>query len=423
MAKIIFTNTNCSWNKGSAAQVISASRTLKRLISDADFTLVSYRLELDLKQCALYNIKVVGYSGENPHKGLLFSCRLLRYLLHLFRCGLWAVLHKIGLNASSLIDGKILREYAQADMIIDLSGDSFSDSLGGRSIMNSFTVLLGIFLGKPIVIYSQSIGPFKVMTMPLAKFCLNRVDLIIVREQITQSYLKTIGVDKPQIYLTAETAFLLKPAPHKMVKKILLKEGISKKKKPLIGISVSKLIDGTFKPTNLNNKYVTLMAQVVDYLIEKLNARVVFVPHVIKREYDDRFVARKVYQKVKNKDRTKMITNEYTPEELKGVIGQCDLFIGARMHANISAISMHVPTIAIAWSHKYYGIMRALGQEKYVCDFKTATFDELVSKINDAWSSRKEIKKTLMRRVKIQKELAVFSGKLVKNLLNSLKTA
>lgn len=164
------------------------------------------------------------------------------------------------------------------------------------------------------------------------------------------------------------------------------------------------------------------MVKAIDYLTEKLNARVMLVPHVfLEGGHDDRFVARKIRQLVKNKDRTKLIANEYTPEELRGIIGRCDLFIGARMHANISAISMHVPTIAIAWSHKYYGIFRTLGQEKYVCDVKTTTFDELISKINDAWSNREEIKKTLMRKVRIQEKLALFNGELVKDLLISLK--
>ncbi|NIN03283.1 MAG: polysaccharide pyruvyl transferase, partial [Hydrotalea flava] len=73
--------------------------------------------------------------------------------------------------------------------------------------------------------------------------------------------------------------------------------------------------------------------------------------------------------------------------ELKGIIGRCDLFIGARMHSNIASISMHVPTVALAWSHKYHGIMKMVEQEKYVCDIRTTTFNELVSKINDAWSN------------------------------------
>jgi len=283
---------------------------------------------------------------------------------------------------------------------------------------------MGILLGKPIVIYSQSIGPFKPMTMPLARLCLNRADLIIVRERITKSYLKRIGVNRPPIYLTADTAFLLEPAPHEKVRSILLKEGIRKNNDPLVGISTSDVIDRSFEPNNrrLNNKYVVLMAKVINYLIEKLNARVILVPHVFLEDgFDDRFVAKKIRQLVKNKDRTKIIASEYEPEELRGVIGKCDLFIGARMHANISAISMHVPTIAIAWSHKYYGVMKTLGQEKYVCDVKTTTFDELISKINDAWSNREETKKTLMHKVRIQKELALFNGKLVKGLLISLK--
>ena len=423
MTRILFTNTNCSWNKGSAAQVISASRILRRFVSDADFTLLSRRFELDSNRCAVYNIRVVGFSAKKPRKGFL-RYYILWYIFSLSRCGLWAILHKIGLNANSLTNRKVLREYAQADLIIDLSGDSFSDSAGGHSVVNSLNILMGMLLGKPIVIYSQSIGPFKPMTMALAKLCLNRGDLIIVRESVTKSYLKKIGVNRPPIYLTADTAFLLEPAPHERVRSILSKEGIRKNNEPLVGISTSELIDRSFEPNNprLNNKYIALMIKAIDYLIEELNARVILVPHVfLEGGYDDRFVAKKIRRLVKNKDKTKLIANEYTPEELRGVIGKCDLFIGARMHANISAISMHVPTIAIAWSHKYYGILRTLGQEKYVCDVKTTTFDELVSKINDAWSNREEIKKTLMHKVRIQKELALFNGELVKGLLISLK--
>ena len=166
------------------------------------------------------------------------------------------------------------------------------------------------------------------------------------------------------------------------------------------------------------------MAKVADYLVEKFNAQVVFISHVIippKYGYhDDRFVAEKVYLLARNKNRINIIRGDYSPEELKGIIGRCDLFIGARMHSDIASASMHVPTIALAWSHKYYGMMRMLGQEKYVCDIGTTTFDELVSKINDAWSNRDEISKKLAFKTTELEESALYSGRLVKRLIKSI---
>jgi len=413
MTKILFTNTNCSWNKGSAAQVISTTKILKKFIPDASFTLISYCPELDSKPSARYNIKTVGYLSRSPLKALLYLHHLS---ISLVRCIFWKILSKLCLNAVALLNEKYLKEYVKADIIIDLSGDSFSDGRGNFSPLHSLTILLGVLLKKPIALFSQSIGPFKKWTLPLAKFCLDRVNLIIVREELTKKYLENIKI-KSHIYLTADCAFVLESAPYGHIKQILLKENINKDGDPLIGISVSAMLD------DKNDNYVSLMAQITDCLIEKMKAQVVFIPHVVSMTEngvgDDRVVANKIYRKAANKGEIKLIKNKYSPEELKGIIGLCDMFIGARMHANIAALSSHVPTMAIAWSHKYYGIMKAVGQEKYVCDSRTMRFDTLVSKINELWRNKNEIREELASKIKTQKELAWFSGKLVKNLLHS----
>ena len=91
------------------------------------------------------------------------------------------------------------------------------------------------------------------------------------------------------------------------------------------------------------------------------------------------------------------------------------------MHANIAAVSSYVPTMAMAWSHKYYGIMRALGQEKYICDFRTMNFDELKSKINDLWDNKEKTREELKLKVEDQRKLAWYSGELFGDLLNRQK--
>jgi colanic acid/amylovoran biosynthesis protein len=426
MTNILIINTNCSWNKGSAAQVISTTKTLSRLITDARFTIISGIPELDLKLCKRHNIKVVDFSGKKifassrAPKYRLF--RLFRLSFYLLRCVLWSFFCEFRLDASNLIDERILKEYYKSDLILDLSGDTLSDK-NIYSIFSICRILIGVFLKKRIAVYSQSIGPFKKITMPFARLCLNRADLIVVRENVTKNYLKSIGITNPSMYLAAEIAFLLEPAPHNKVQEIILKEGvnINKKNGPLIGIGTSELIYQAFK--SKKDVYVTLMARIADYLVEKLNAQVLLISHVIiPPKYgfpDDRFVAKEIYQLARNKNRIKLIKDDYSPEELKGIIGKCDLFIGTRMHSNVASTSMHVPTIALAWSHKYFGIMRMLGLEKYVCDVEKITFDELVSKINDAWCNRAEIRKNLGSKTVELEKSALDSGRLIKRLVES----
>ncbi|MCK4733185.1 MAG: polysaccharide pyruvyl transferase family protein [Methanophagales archaeon] len=414
MTKILFTNTNCSVNKGSAAQVISTCETLRTLIPNLEITLMSHFPELDSKLCRIHNINVVDAMW------LRLPCvRVWPFIYHrifhpLFNI-LWTILFKSGLNPRS-INNSIIKEYVSADAIIDLSGDSFSDGKGGFSIGIDSTILFGVSLKKPIVIYSQSVGPFKWAVTALARYCLNEASLVIVREEITKNYLKEIGLESP-IYLTADCAFILDPAPYERVEEILSKEKVDTTKKPLVGISANAMLDDE------ENNYVNSMAQIIDYVIEKLNTQVVFVPHVvgISRRGDDRFMGEKIYKLTKNKENINLIKGDYSPEELKGIIRLCDMFIGGRMHANIAAISSCVPTMATAWSHKYYGIMRIVGQGKYVCDFKTMNFEELRLKIDDLWDNKEKIPEVLKVKVEDQKRLAWYSGKLVRDLLNRPK--
>ena len=412
-------NTNCSWNKGSAAQVISTKKTLDKLIPNTDFVLSSQYPQLDSKLCEKNNIKVFTLCHDNFNSRLpLLIIARTKLLSSIFRSLLWVLVNKFGINMKILLNSKILKLYCKSDLIIDLSGDTLSDK-NCFSVFSLLNIIIGILLKKKIVIFSQSIGPFRKLTLPMARFCLNKVDLIIIRENVTKKYLEYANIDKPVVHLGADIAFLLETTDSKEVQNIFLKEKINtnNKKHPLIGIGPSSLIYTALKSNK--EDYITLMAQIADFLVEKLNAQVILISHIIipseKGCLDDRFVAKKIHRLVRNKNRIKIVKNDYSPEELKSIISRCELFIGARMHSNIASLSTHVPTIALAWSHKYLGIMRTLEQEKYVVNINKVTFDELVAKINDAWNTKDEIRKNLAFSTKKQKKSALYTCELIKD--------
>jgi polysaccharide pyruvyl transferase WcaK-like protein len=279
-------------------------------------------------------------------------------------------------------------------------------------------------LNKPVVLYGESLGYFSNPILnSIAKFVFNRTKLILVREELSKRYLDNNNITMPKICVTADPAFLLNPVPQSSVFEILSKEGINGIQKPLIGINPSGLIS-RFRGEGYQKaeeEFANIMAKVIDNLVENLEATIIMIPHVYTPNVDDRIAINLIFHKVKNKSKVKIVKNEYTPQELKGIIGQCDLFIGARMHATIASTSMLVPTVGIAYSHKMHGIIgEMLGQRKYILDIKELNYENLISTIKDAWGNREKIRKQLEIKIPKVKEKAMLNGKLVKELLDSL---
>jgi polysaccharide pyruvyl transferase WcaK-like protein len=159
------------------------------------------------------------------------------------------------------------------------------------------------------------------------------------------------------------------------------------------------------------------MCQVVDGLVEKLGATVVLIPHDTDPMLDDRVVARRIAENVKHSAKVKVIDGMYTAPELKAIIGLCDLFVGGKMHANIAALTMCVPTVALQYGHKFHGIMSLLGQDEYVCD--QLTVHEVMSKAEHAWSNRASVSAELTTKATILKKRSLENAVLAADLLSS----
>jgi colanic acid/amylovoran biosynthesis protein len=453
--KILFTNCTsthlqaCEDNKGSAGHVIGTIEMLRMFVNSAEFTtFVQFSEEFADK----HGIKVF---KNRLFRVKIFSLgTILKSWSDLARCILWRLWYRhLPSFAKVMVNTRELREYARADLIVDLSMDTYSDDFGLVSVVEHCKdILLGILLKKPVVIWAQSLGPFKSkLTSWLVRLTLNKVALITVREEISLGHLRKLRVNVPPIHVTADPAFILLAASEQRAKDILTSEGIDIRNRPLIGMAMTwttlmaeanrarylKIMESAywlfrilfpetlfesimrlashFKRLNILT-YVKLdvMNEIVEYLVEKLSATVVLIPHDKEPRSDDTLLAQEILQRAKH-ERVRLISGDYSAPELKAVIGQCDLFIGAKMHANIAAISMNVPTVAVQYSHKFHGIMGLLGQEKYICD--TFTIEEVKSKIDKAWSDKGIIRAELGEKIDIVKKHALDNARLVAALL------
>lgn len=421
--KILVVNVPNPLNRGGMAIVIGAINSIIKNIPDAEITLQSTRPKSDsifynnlprteisehiwYKECDS-NIATALYSGI---KGIRVLCIF----------SLSKLSKKLGMRCKN--------PYQQYNLIVDLNSDALNDHYGiVMPIYSLFNTFIALLSDKPVVICGASVGVFKRRTSRvLASSILNRVKLITVREGMSLNYLKSIGVNKPKIYLTADHAFLMEPTSSETLDRILEKEKISNEE-PLIGVAASNLIYRYAFPECKSNdekykKYIGLMVYLIDYLIENYNVTVLLISHVSATGEDDYVVSKDIYLKSKNRDKLKLISNTYRAEEYKGLIGLCSMFIGCRMHPTIASTSMCVPTIALTYGHKFQGIIGdMLGQKDSIIDITDANYDDLeksaISTVKSVYANRDTIKDSLCERSTSVKERALLNGKYIKELL------
>lgn len=91
----------------------------------------------------------------------------------------------------------------------------------------------------------------------------------------------------------------------------------------------------------------------------------------------------------------RIVTGQYDQHEIKGVIGQCDFFIGSRMHACIAALSQGVPCVGVAYSDKFEGVFDSVGMRGWVVDGRQATNEQSVARILDLYRIRESVRRDL----------------------------
>lgn len=415
MTKVLILNVGYS-NKGNLALVVSTIKAIKKYIPEAEFVLVGpEKIEKD-------NFYVKKQMDSNLSIRRPFTT--INSIFLLIYCGMIYVFRKFGIHSHINKKSKLF-DYNNCDIVIHSGGDQMSGELGIGVLSEYLHLSFAILLEKPVILYGESLGFFKNSILNLlTRLIFNKTKLILVREELSKTYLDNNYINNPDVYVTADPAFCLDSIPQELALEILFKEDVYEINRPLIGINAnglfSRFVEGDSK-IEADEKISEILAKVSDNLIENLNATIIFIPHVYSNFDDDRKIIKVISHKIKNDSKIISICNEYTPQELKGIIGLCDLFIGARMHATIASTSMCIPTVGIAYSHKMHGIIgKMLGQEKYIIDINELNYNDLKLKIIDAWENREQIKTELKYRIPLIKEKAMLNGKLVKDMLDSL---
>lgn len=356
--KFLITGDGNSLNNGVMAMALSLYCGLEKIYPNSEFGIFSaFSFEEDkIRYGEFKGVRVIRQSWlrkRNEKKNIIIS--ILRLILFYFKCLFFK-------RVSKSINNEAIEWYKNCDIVLDISGDSVSDDYGKRStLFQLITLFFASIFEKKIVLVAQSIGPFNYfVTKKISKYVLNRATCIILREKISYDILKKMNI-KPKLYLNSDLAFILKPEKDEKVNDILIKEGINlESNKKTLGVSLSYLLASklNFSNGDIHMTFVKRFSRMIDRITERFNVNIIFIPHVTISYNNDRDISEKVVENIKRRKNIFIIKKDYNAKELKGIIGRCDLFVAARMHAGIAAISQMIPTIVLSYNHKTLGIFR-----------------------------------------------------------------
>jgi len=251
-----------------------------------------------------------------------------------------------------------LKEYLDADVLIIGHDNLYINKK--RLFADAFIILFSRLSNIRLVSLGASVGPFvgnKIVTA-VCGFLLNNFDLIMLREAKSKAYIDTLGVRKPRVEVTCDTAFLMPAIQNDHNQEIIrrIRMDRQKRKKKIVGLSFSRpLIKRFFSEIPAyNDKELFFIKEMVAFLnsvSSQLPVLFVVIDHVtgiVEGDYqDDRVLHDKICQKI-DKEYFLRVYSDLTAQETKAIIAELDLLIASRTHAMIAAVSSSVDVIALS---------------------------------------------------------------------------
>jgi polysaccharide pyruvyl transferase CsaB len=267
-------------------------------------------------------------------------------------------------------------------------------------------VFLAHELGIPVVVYAISAGPLtRQSARDAVREGLNGSALVTVRDRQGYRLLEDVGVTR-EIHLAADPALLLEP--EELPQEALTAEGVEFDRK-LVGFSVRE--PGPAAPDIDPEEYHALLAHAADFIVERYDADVVFVP----MEKADVQHSHGVVAHMQNSERAEILRRRYSPRQILDLMGRFEFAVGMRLHFLIFAALRATPFTALPYASKVTGLLEHLQIE--TPPLASIGIGQLIARIDRSWDRREEIRARIRDRLPELKNRARRPNQLLLELL------
>jgi polysaccharide pyruvyl transferase CsaB len=243
-------------------------------------------------------------------------------------------------------------------------------------------------LGVPVMVYGVSAGP---LNDPVSQAQVRRIfdvaEAATVRDRRAKHLLEYCGVRR-EVRVTADPALLIEPEA--LPSHVLEAEGL-KRRRRLVGMSVRE--PGPAAPDLAETDYHSLLANAADYIVDRLDADVVFIP--MERRQHNLQHSHAVLARMRGVHHASVLRGEYSVGQLLSLAGHFEFAVGMRLHFLILGALQRVPFVPLPYAPKVVAFVEEFGLEPPQLGGLSA--GQLIALIDRAWDSREDMREKIAR--------------------------
>lgn len=237
-----------------------------------------------------------------------------------------------------------LSDLIKSDMIVIGGGELFQNQ-GSMAIKYSLLGLIQKIFRKRVEFHAigvasdiGKIGRF------LVRLSLSVADDVSVRDNESRKRLLDLGI-RSAIRVIPDPAFDLEPVNHDVACLLLKNEGIELNDNFRIAV-----ISQHVRNSELNKKiHLSILEFIEDVIENNSNVEVIFVPFTyhIDKPLDRDFLYGQWLEKKLETNKFHLLKEQYSPQQMAGILGLMDIVVSTRMHPLILSKKMNVSSIGI----------------------------------------------------------------------------
>lgn len=270
----------------------------------------------------------------------------------------------------------------QADLLISGGGGLLQDATGPASVPYYLGLAaLSRFVGTPVIILGQSVGPLNMPTTRLlARLLLPFISQAVVRDETSALLLTELGYPSDRIYVTADLA-LSGEEPNKEAGRSLLEANGFNSNKPWIAVSLRPWDD---------NRHLAVSGKALGRFAAASGCELLFVPF---QASQDRAAC---LDACRCAGTGQVLDAEVSAADIKNIIAAADFLVGMRFHSLVFAAMGAVPSLALEYDPKVTAIVGRLGipSAGMVGELDE---DTLLGSLKEAWKRKEEMVSRLER--------------------------
>ncbi len=256
----------------------------------------------------------------------------------------------------------VARRYREADVVVSAPGGFLNDHYDITSVLRGFE--LAARLGRPLVLFGQSIGP---LTGAANRAALARAlagaALIAIRDEQSRHCLAECGIEGSRVVFMPDVAFLWRGFARDLYRE---KSGPPKS----AGLCFRRW---PYRDREEYRKTVAKARRLVEHLASRGIERFLFastcqgVPGYVDDSELSVLIVSGLAPELQRRcmvDRTR-----YHPCDLIRLLSGCDIFVGMRLHSCLLAMLGGTPAVGLAYEQKTPEIFRQLGLKTYQVPF------------------------------------------------------